>query len=426
MIAGRFDPTRYPRTYKPWLPLRIAVGLLGTLVFAGGAGMFVSGLAQHVRHGSLADVSADLYALITGVAAYVVTMSLLRSRVRMTATSIELRTLWTTRRVLRGDIVDHELIGDNHRGNFRINASSLAQTMTSLMPLNGDADFRAWFAGLPESAMVETARNLQAVADDPRLGATPGARLAAAATARKATTHIARVVAALVAWAALYPHPRTPLLVLVAACPWLLALLCWRSKGLFSLAGNKRSGRGELVFAHLLAIGVLGWRAMTDVTLASGSTLLLWSLVATASMAVLLLAACPDLRRITSSRKLLHVTLLLAYALSVLDLANREFDAGPGAAQLVTVVARHARRGKSTTRYLTLAPTPADMASPDIEVNSDFYQHTRVGDPLCLRDHDGALGWHWIEVNGASACPFRARTSGDVSLPDEATSAAAR
>ncbi len=415
MKALSFDPARYPRTYKPWLPLRIVVGLLGVLVILGSTAKLATGLVEHSGPVSLQEASSALSALVGGAAAFIVTASLLRARVRLMATSLELRTLWTTRHVQRDDILDAELFGDRRIGGFRVNARTLAQTLSSSMPLGADDAFRAWFAGLPASASIESARNLQAIAADPRLGATPDARLAAAASARRAVRPISWVVVGLLAWTAFYPHPRMPLLVALAACPWLLAALCWRSNGLFSLAAHKNSGRGELIGAYLLAIVALGLRAMADVTLARGSTVVLWSLVATGSMAALLFAACLDLRRSTFAGKLGHLTLLLAYACSALVLANREFDAAPGAAQAVTVVARHITGSRTATRYLKLAPTPPDMASPEIEVSSDFYSRTQVGDRLCLVEHEGALGWHWFAL--LRSPPRQALLTSDAAAP---------
>ncbi len=406
MSANAFDRNRYPRTYKPWLPLRIAVGLLGALVFAASADAFMTTLLEQMQEVSLPGLSSCLLDLAVCAVAYVWAMSLLRARIELTWKALELRSLWTTTRVLRSDILDCELIGSGRSGDgFRLNASTLPRTMTSPMLMHFDDDLKAWFAGLPDSRKVETTRNLEALERDDALDGNAWTRLAGAERARNTTRMLGRAILVLACWTGVYPHPRTLLLALTAAVPWLLLWLCWRSKGLFSLAANKHSGRGELFAVHLIAIVALGWRAMEDVRLANGSTLFLWSLVLATSMTGLLFAACRDLRRSSFAKKLLNFALLLLYAVSVLDLANREFDDAAGAARRVTIVGRRITHTKSMIRYLTLAPAPADMASPEIEVASDFYGRTRIGGHVCLIEREGALGWHWIQVMAESACP---------------------
>lgn len=401
MPVAVFDPNRYPRTYRPWLVLRIAVGLLCALIVAA----FTNTLLAQVRQGSLVGMSSCLLDLAAIALAAVPAMSLLRARVVMTPTSLELRSLWTTRRVLRRDILDHELLPLRSGIGFRVNASTLARTIVSAMPTGGDADFRAWFAGLPDSGKVETARNLQAIVDDEGFGATPGERAERAARARRTAVLLGRAILVLAFWTCLYPHPRVPLLALNAACPWVVLWLCWRSNGAFSLAASKNSGRGELFIVQFLPIAVLGWRAFDDVTMAGASTLFLWSSIAGAAMTMLAFGSSRDLRSSSFNAKLLNGSLLILYVWSALALANSEFDTTPGAAQRVTVVARRITHTRSASRYLTLAPMPADMASREIEVSNDLYHRARVGGRVCLIERDGALGWHWIQVMAESACP---------------------
>ena len=401
MSVPVFDPNRYPRTYRPWIVLRIVVGLLCALIVAA----FANTLLEQVRQGTLVGMSSCLLDLAVIALAAVAAMSLLRARLVMTPTSLELRSLWTTRRVLRRDILDHELLPLRSGTGFRVNASTLARTMVSAMPIGADPDFRAWFAGLPDSGQVETARNLQAIVRDEAFGATPGERADRAARARRTTLLLGRAVLVLAFWTCLYPHPRTPLLVLNAACPWVVLWLCWRSNGLFSLAANKNSGRGELFIVQFLPIAALGWRAFDDVTLAGASTLFLWSSIAGAAMTMLSFVSSRDLHSSSFTTKLLNGSLLILYAWSALALANSEFDTTPGVSQRVSVVARRITHTRSATRYLTVAPTPADMASPKIEVSNDLYHRARVGGHVCLIERDGALGWHWIQVMAESVCP---------------------
>jgi hypothetical protein len=40
-------------------------------------------------------------------------------------------------------------------------------------------------------------------------------------------------------------------------------------------------------------------------------------------------------------------------------------------------------------------------------VSRGDYQRHHVGDQICLRERDGALGWHWLQLRSAAACQQR-------------------
>jgi hypothetical protein len=141
-----FDPARYPRTYRPSLVFRIAVGLFAGLVFLAGT----LGLVQAIRETNHAAVShAPLGAALITLAMAVLAVSALRYRVVLAPTFIERRIL-RTRRILRSDISGVSRRLGQLQGpvtyRFRVHARQLPVGIACIFA--EDADFKAWFAGL--------------------------------------------------------------------------------------------------------------------------------------------------------------------------------------------------------------------------------------------------------------------------------------
>ena len=96
----------------------------------------------------------------------------------------------------------------------------------------------------------------------------------------------------------------------------------------------------------------------------------------------------------------------LPYAASVLVLADSLPDRAAFAQSRVPVLATHdITQGKGTTYTLSLAGSTAAGTPFDIRVPYSFYASVRAGSTVCLRTHPGTLGWPWVEVLPAIACP---------------------
>jgi hypothetical protein len=395
MTATTFDPTRYPRTYRHRIVFRISMALFGVLVLLGAVVPSLSGAAS--THG--------LVRLVTAAFGAAVLILPWRHRVVLGPHFLETRAL-RTHRIERTAISGYRRRSVPRGGIvYLVNVEGRPRPVT-VRAIKDDADFRAWFAGLKDADTVDRVAHLQEIALDERLGATPKARLAAAGRARRFANWTLCIALVPMLWTIIYPHPRAPLLIVEAAFVPLAILIAARSNGLFSLDGFRNSGRGELPFVMGSAIFALGYRAWTDMPPTNWTGLVVASVIAGTSLAVVAVVAVRSPRAPTP--RLIYGAIRYAlYAAAVLALANGEFDGAAGNSQLVTITHARKTHGRYSETYFTLSQMPADVGSTEIEVSRGDYQRHHVGDQICLRERDGALGWHWLQLRSAAACQQR-------------------
>ncbi len=395
--AAAFDPDRYPRTYKPWIVLRIAVSLLAALVALGCAAAFAASLRD-----------PGLWLLVAAIAVGILVL-MWRRRVVLTPTGIETHGL-VTRRVLRSDIAGIRRIARSAYGMrtraYVLQLHGRPRPFVLSFAFSEDEAFRHWFAGLPDSDAIELARARQEIAADETLGPTPALRLEAAARAKRTAAWLVAAATATTAWTVIYPHPRAPLLLLDAAWVPVAILVCALSRGRFILSGRRNSGRGDLSFVLAASVFSLGFRALQDVALVSYLPLVVPSLAAGIAIGLVAFAATRD-GTSAPGHPLFNWIVFTLYAAGALTLANEELDRTPGTSLLAKIV--HARKtsGRHASAYFTLSQVPADVDSPEVEVSFGLYRRQQVGDDVCLTERDGAFGWHWIQVAQAAACPAR-------------------
>ncbi len=402
--TAAFDPSRYPRTYRASIILRGALLLLLGLVMLGDlitlwrtctGGGWESPADAFQKCGVAFAIAAGCWTLLA---------VFLRHRVVIAPDWIEVRGPWKTRRVLRSEISDFRLRTFKGGTTFQVRAPSLARPLAPALPVNADPDFRAWFAGLKNSDAADLADELAEIARDDSLGPTPRSRLAAAAWARRVALWLTIAACAILVWTLAFPYPRGPLLAIDAAWVPIALLICARSGGLYVLTARRNSARGNLASVLTASVIALGFRAWTDVRPVAGSGLVVASVIAGVSLALVARAASRETGKPTQTL-LLHATIFTLYALGALALVNGEFDRTPGASRIVTIVAARKTSGKYSDTYFTLSQVPVDVDSTEVEVPLGVYRRHKIGDPVCLRERDGALGWHWLRVVDAADCP---------------------
>jgi hypothetical protein len=398
MPSPAFDPSLYPGTYRHWIVYRIFVSLFGAIIAIAAIGGLTSPRQAEALPGSW------WWLLLMAAAGVALIVYPWRRRVVLGPTFIETRGL-RSRRIERAEILRFRCFRVKDARTYLLYTTSRPRPV-AVKALGHDAAFRAWFAGLPNADARDLAANLTQVALDPRLGTTPQERLQAAARAQRLARGALVVGLVLLFCARVYPYPRLLVLGLEAALVPAAILLATRYKGRFGLGGMSDSGRGDLSIVMATAILGLGYRALTDVRPVSWSGLMLAAVVAAVALALTAIAAAPEMRLAQARARLIFTTIGFGlYAAGVLALVNGEFDTTPGASQVVTVT--HARKVgiKSPDTYLTVSQVPADIDSTELSVAMADYRRYHVGDRLCLRERDGALGWHWLQLGDASACP---------------------
>jgi hypothetical protein len=206
------------------------------------------------------------------------------------------------------------------------------------------------------------------------------------------------VIAVLIALAALFgPQPSDSLLALLLAVP-LLAIICviaWRN--LFRIGLGTGLAQANLATACAVAACALFARTLLDLNLLSWLPLTAFA----AAVAVMSLLAAigrePNLRR-RWWRLLLASVIIGAYAFGVLGQLDLRLDRSPQSVLRSRVLDKHLGHTRMMTYHVTLAPWGPLGAPADATVPRELYEQLEIGDPTCVRLHDGALGIAWYTV----------------------------
>ncbi len=423
MRTPAFDPTPYPRTYRPLLTVRLALCAVAALCILGA---IVTPLKSNQPGASVLLNDAGL--LVAAVLASFFAAVFLRTRVVLGASWIEVRTPWTTRRVERSQILTVQRRLDVARKTpastgekalralaprrppdwqFRLRTTQYPRPFGPLAPLPIDDAYRAWFAGLTNEAQLAVGAWRARMLDDDRLGATRPERLARLQQAQGVGFALVMVATALMVWLVVDAHPPTWAIFVTAALPLLAIALCARSHGLYSLVTLKglRAGGatdlGALLWCPLVALGIRAW---TDATLIDGhDTLLATSLVIGTILAALARSACIELRQSPVSAA---GTGLLCWALAAatLDVADVHVDTAPSTGTLVAIQGRSKTSGRSPNYYLRLASVPVGVRSRQVKVRDAVWQATADSAQACVIVHPGWLRMRWFDVQAGKAC----------------------
>ena len=121
--------------------------------------------------------------------------------------------------------------------------------------------------------------------------------------------------------------------------------------------------------------------------------------------AVTFATVAPGRERLESPIQFFAVLAVLGgiYGATAAALADVRFDASPGAVFATEVRGSHISNGKSTHYYLDLAPWGPGRTTSSVVVSRDAFEAARVGDPMCVTLHPGALGDPWVTFAGCQA-----------------------
>ncbi|WP_407155652.1 hypothetical protein [Bradyrhizobium sp. STM 3557] len=208
------------------------------------------------------------------------------------------------------------------------------------------------------------------------------------------------LIAILVAvWALFRPQPYGALMTLLIALPLLAMTAVIARRDLFRI-GLGSGYEANLGSACAVPACALFARTLFDLNLLSWLPLTAFA----AAIAIVFLIAA--LRRETRLRRRwwrLSIAALLtgAYAFGALGQANVLLDRAPQSVLRSRITGKHLGHSRIASYHLTLAPWGPMAAPHDATVPRDVYDAAEIGDPACVRLHDGALGMAWFT---ATAC----------------------
>jgi len=219
-------------------------------------------------------------------------------------------------------------------------------------------------------------------------------RAQALALAQKFAAALTLAAIGIAVWALFRPQPYGMLVVLLISLPLLAIVAVIVRRDLFRI-GLGSGYEANLGSACAVPACVLFARTLFDLNLVSWLPL---TAFAVAIAVVFLIAA---VRRETQLRRrwwrLCAAALLTgAYAFGAIGQVNVLLDRAPRSVLRSRIIGKHLGHSRIASYHLTLAPWGPMTAPHDATVPRDVYDAAEIGDPACIRLHDGALGMAWF------------------------------
>jgi hypothetical protein len=207
-----------------------------------------------------------------------------------------------------------------------------------------------------------------------------------------------------------YPFADRALVLLTIATP-LVALALVALYGEFFYVGNlnKRreartdpSGRADLVMSLILPGILLGWTAVLHIRLVDPTQVIVPAVAGATLMTGLAVWLAPETRRIVSALPL--AICFAAYAGGTVTTVNTIFDGAQPETYKVTVLNKRQTSGRGRKNYFAVSPWGSYAYASEITVPYRLYYGTGVGQTICIRRLQGALGLPWFYAIGAEQC----------------------
>jgi hypothetical protein len=396
---SRFDASSYPRIYLPSLSNRIVWLLLGIACALGGilgAWYFVTG--HDTRGFKSALFSMSISSVFVWLGSYLV-LSILRSRVVLNADDIEVRGVFSTQRIRRGNIAAWRIAPTNFVSTLELFLAETGdKTVRIGMTMRTDPSFEDWFASIPNRDAEEVPESEARVRTDVDLGSSieeRSARLDNAARIGKWLTGLACTASL---WGWFYPRPYQFAIAVLVALSASVLFLKLRRTGLYQIDGRRNDIRPSLAVPFIVPSAVLALRAILDFSFLEWKSLLAWVFVVGAGLTFLLANSDAVMLK---HRFAIASTFLFAsmYAFGVLAQADTFFDRSPRETFQATVLGKHSSQGRSgTTWYINVAPWGPMTSADDVSVSRSVYVSVSAGETVCINLASGALKIPWYVV----------------------------
>jgi hypothetical protein len=396
------DPSQFPRTYQSSLGYRLAFISLGLILAAPsllGIWYFATGRGGTAPGGSIFLAALCLVFFLLG--AYLV-LAMLKSKLILTADSIELRDPFITKHMLRSQIAGWRILPTQYISTLElVPRDPHAKKIKFPLTLEVDEQFDAWLAtltSLDEQERSESFSQLKAQMD-PTL--TDDQREELLLKAHRFSKFLTWATGFAAVWGWFYPRPYPLVILLLSAIPPIAIYAGLRAKGVYQFDGKRNDVRPSLAAPIIVPGLILSLRAISDFSFLRWQQLLSPILVVAVTMTALLAAADPKSGK---QRWLILATLFLAvaYGGGVTAMADALLDRSAPQVLQVEVLHKHISSGRSTTWYLHLAPWGPQDHAEDVSVSRSLYSSVQTGQIVCVYLYPGTLKIPWFQV---ARCP---------------------
>ena len=401
-----FNPSLYPRSYRPSTGYLLFLGAASCLCAAGGiAGIIYFGTGHEVKSSreEIMLVGLSSLFLLLGI---LLIGSVLTSRLILSADSIELKYLVSSKLFRRSDIAGFRILPTQYISTLALQPKSAEQKKLKIpLYFRTDEAFGGWFVDIPNLDREEFHKSeaeLEAAAaayDGPTMEASED-RIAKA----RATVKILNLAAGITAvWAWIYPSPYPLAMLAAGVLPFIAVVLLAQSHGLYQIEGRRNDARPSLAVAFIFPGCALAFRAIQDLHFLEWKPLLLGTLALAALLTIFLAQSDPHFHnRIVAAISVFFMGAMFSYgAIAQFDvLADRS---APTTYQ-THVLGKRADNGRTTSYYLQVAPWGPRHDSEEIEVSHALYATISPGQPVSIHLYSGALHLPWYSVSpGATA-----------------------
>jgi len=404
-----FNPSLYPRTYKPSTGYVLFLGTASGLCAAGGiAGMIYFGTGHEVKGPRDEFMLVGLSALFLLLGLFLIA-SVLTSRLIVSADSIELKYLASSKLLRRSDIAGYRILPTQYISTLVFQPKT-AERKKLKIPLyfRTDAAFGEWFIDIPNldhEDLGQSMAELEAVVarDTPGIDATEE-RIAAGYRTVKTLNWAAGLASV---WAWIYPNPYPLAMLAAGVLPLIAIVLLARSHGLYQIEGRRNDARPSLAGVFIFPSCALAYRAIQDLHFLQWKPLLFATLALAAILTIFLAQSDSHFHnRAVAAISLFFVGSMYCFgAVAHFDvLADRS---APVIYQ-TQVLGKHADNGRTTTYYLRVAPWGPLQDAQEIAVPLALYRIIKPGQPVDIHLFSGSLHLPWYSVSpGATSAADR-------------------
>ena len=401
-----FNPSLYPRAYRPSTGYLLFLGTVGLLCGTGGiAGMLYFGTGHEMTslRSQLALVVLSLLFLLLG--AYLIT-AVLTSRLILGPDFFEVKDFLSSKLLRRSDIAGYRILLTQYVSTLVFQPKAAEQKKLKIpLYFRTDGAFGQWFIEIPNLDHAELGQSmveLEAVVARDSLGIdATEERIVGAYRTVKTLNWVTGIVTV---WAWIYLKPYPLAMLAAGVLPLIVIVLLARSHGLYQIEGRRNDARPSLAVAFIFPGCALAYRAIQDLHFLEWKPLVLATLALAALLTIFLAQSDPHFHnRAAAAISIFFLGSMYCYgAIAHFDvLADRSLPAS----YQTQVLAKRADNGRTTSYYLQVAPWGPRQDAEEIEVSRALYGAISPGQPVSIGLYPGALHLPWYSVSpgGTSA-----------------------
>jgi hypothetical protein len=395
-----FNPLLYPRTYKSSTGYVLFLGTASCLCAAGGiAGMIYFGTGHEVKGPRDEFMLVGLSALFLLLGIFLMG-SVLTSRLILSADSIELKYLVSSKLFRRSDIAGFRILPTQYIPTLVLQPKSAEQKKLKIpLYFRTDEAFAEWFIDIPNLDREELGRSMaevEAVVARDTLGIdATEERIASAYRTVKILNWAAGITAA---WAWIYPNPYPLAMLAAGVLPLIAIVLLARSHGLYQIEGRRNDARPSLAVAFIFPSCALAFRTIQDLHFLEWKPLLLATLALAALLTIFLAQSDPHFHnRAVAAISLFFIGTMFSFGvIAQFDVLT---DRSAPTTYQTHVLGKRADNGRTTSYFLRVEPWGPRRDSQEIEVSSALYRAISPGQPVSIHLYSGALHLPWFSVS---------------------------